>query len=156
MWGEITFSIPNCNGCTVKIWEWISNFIPYFTGHVVTYPCWELSYSLLLKGAPCRWRAVLSVGCITLGNTMHMMSGVDLISMFYLLILAVLIAWQKASNRLMFQFGELSNLMHQNYLFRQVSDSRLVYAKKQRNIIETCIENLHVGNAFNLGDLAVF
>ena len=27
-------SIPNFNGCTV--WEWISNIISHFTGHVIT------------------------------------------------------------------------------------------------------------------------
>ena len=28
---------------TVEIWEWISNFIPHFTGCVITYPCGEHS-----------------------------------------------------------------------------------------------------------------
>ena len=27
--------------CTVSVKEWISNFIPHFTGHVITYPCWD-------------------------------------------------------------------------------------------------------------------
>ena len=27
----------------VKVWKWISNFIPNFTGHVITYPCWDWS-----------------------------------------------------------------------------------------------------------------
>ena len=30
MWDEIT---------TVEFWEWISNFIPYSTGYVISYPC---------------------------------------------------------------------------------------------------------------------
>ena len=38
MWDKITYSFPNFNGCTVEVWEWISNFIPHFTGHVITYP----------------------------------------------------------------------------------------------------------------------
>ena len=25
---EITYPIPNFNGATVEVWEWISNFIP--------------------------------------------------------------------------------------------------------------------------------
>ena len=29
----------------------MSNFIPQFTGHVITYPCWDLSETLLVKGA---------------------------------------------------------------------------------------------------------
>ena len=39
----ITDPFPN-------FWEWISHFIPHFTGHVITYPCWDLSLSTLLKG----------------------------------------------------------------------------------------------------------
>ena len=39
-WNEITYPFPNFNGATVDVWEWISNFIPHFTGHVITYPCW--------------------------------------------------------------------------------------------------------------------
>ena len=34
---EITYPFPNFN---VKVWEWISNFIPYYMA-VITYPCWE-------------------------------------------------------------------------------------------------------------------
>ena len=30
------------HGATVEVWEWISNFITHFTGHVITYPCWVL------------------------------------------------------------------------------------------------------------------
>ena len=39
MWDEITYPFSNFNGCTVEVWEWISNFIPHFTGHVITYTC---------------------------------------------------------------------------------------------------------------------
>ena len=39
VWDEITYPFPNFNGCTVEVWERISNFIPHFTGHVITYPC---------------------------------------------------------------------------------------------------------------------
>ena len=38
MWDEITYPFSNFNGATVEVWEWRSNFIPYFTGHVITYP----------------------------------------------------------------------------------------------------------------------
>ena len=27
----------------------MSNFIPYFTGHVITYPCWDGGWSILVK-----------------------------------------------------------------------------------------------------------
>ena len=42
VWGEMTYPFPNFNGCTVEVWEWISNFMPHFIGHVITYPCWDL------------------------------------------------------------------------------------------------------------------
>ena len=35
------YPFPNFNGATVDVWEWISYFIPHFTGHVITYPCWD-------------------------------------------------------------------------------------------------------------------
>ena len=39
VWVKITYSFPKFNGATVEVWEWLSNFIPHFTWHVVTYPC---------------------------------------------------------------------------------------------------------------------
>ena len=38
---RITYPFPNFNGCTVEVWEGISNFIPHFTGYLITYPCWH-------------------------------------------------------------------------------------------------------------------
>ena len=38
---EITYPFLNFNGATVEVQEWISNFIPYFTRQVITYPCWD-------------------------------------------------------------------------------------------------------------------
>ena len=35
---EITYLFPNFNGATVEVWEWISNFISHFIGHVIVYP----------------------------------------------------------------------------------------------------------------------
>ena len=51
VWDEITYPFPNFNGCTVDVWEWISNFILHIIGHVMTYPCWDLSYTMIVKGA---------------------------------------------------------------------------------------------------------
>ena len=31
------FPIPKLSGCTVKIWEWISNFIPHFIMQLPTH-----------------------------------------------------------------------------------------------------------------------
>ena len=41
IWDEITYPFLNFNGATVEVKEWISNFIPHLTGHVITYPCWD-------------------------------------------------------------------------------------------------------------------
>ena len=38
---EITYPFPNFNGCTVEVWEWISNFITHFMMDVITYSCWD-------------------------------------------------------------------------------------------------------------------
>ena len=37
------------DGATIEVWEWVSNFIPHFTGYVITYPC-DQSYTMLVKG----------------------------------------------------------------------------------------------------------
>ena len=54
VWDEITYPFPNFNGCTNDVWESISNFIPHFTGHVITYPYWDQRQTMLVKGAPDR------------------------------------------------------------------------------------------------------
>ena len=41
VWDEITYPFQNFNDTTVEVWEWINNFIPHFSGHVFTYPCWD-------------------------------------------------------------------------------------------------------------------
>ena len=40
---EVTYSFPNFTGATVEVWECMNYFIPHFTGHVITYPCWDKS-----------------------------------------------------------------------------------------------------------------
>ena len=46
VWDEITYPFSKFNGATVdngapvEVWKWISYFIPQFTVHVITYPCW--------------------------------------------------------------------------------------------------------------------
>ena len=37
MWDEISYPFPNFSGCTVEVWEWISNFIPQFMIAAITY-----------------------------------------------------------------------------------------------------------------------
>ena len=51
MWDDITYPFPNFNGCTVEVWEWISNFIPPILMDVIIYPCWYYSYNPFIKGA---------------------------------------------------------------------------------------------------------
>ena len=46
---EITYPFPNFNDTTVEVKELISNLIPHFTGHVITYPCWDQILSMLKK-----------------------------------------------------------------------------------------------------------
>ena len=45
---EITYPFLNFNGATVEVWEWISNFTPCFTEHMIIYPCWDKSKSMLV------------------------------------------------------------------------------------------------------------
>ena len=37
VWDGIISPFPNFNGTTIEVGEWKSNFIPHFTGHVITY-----------------------------------------------------------------------------------------------------------------------
>ena len=41
VWDRITYRFPNFNGCTVGVWEWISNFISHLILDVIIYPCWD-------------------------------------------------------------------------------------------------------------------
>ena len=34
------------------MWEWIIDFISHIIGHVITYPWWDYSSSMWVKGAP--------------------------------------------------------------------------------------------------------
>ena len=43
VWDEITYPFPNFNSGTVEVWEWMNNFNPQLTGHVITSLCWDLS-----------------------------------------------------------------------------------------------------------------
>ena len=36
----------------IEVLEWINNLIPRFTVHVITFPCKDYSYLILVKGAP--------------------------------------------------------------------------------------------------------
>ena len=51
-WDEISYLLPNFNGWTVEVWVWMNNIIPHFTRHMITFACWDFSYSMLVKGTP--------------------------------------------------------------------------------------------------------
>ena len=36
-WVELIIPFANFNGTTVEVWEWKSNFIQHFSGHLITY-----------------------------------------------------------------------------------------------------------------------
>ena len=50
VWDEITYPFPNFNGCKIEVWDWKTNSIPHFIIDVITHPCWNLSWSMLVKG----------------------------------------------------------------------------------------------------------
>ena len=39
VWDEITYAYSNFNGCTIEVWEWISNFFPHLKIRAITFPC---------------------------------------------------------------------------------------------------------------------
>ena len=45
-------STPDFSGSTTWVWVWKGNFISHFSVRVITYPCWELSWSMSVKGGP--------------------------------------------------------------------------------------------------------
>ena len=38
---EITYPFSNFNGVAVEAWEWWRNFTQHFTGHAISYSCWN-------------------------------------------------------------------------------------------------------------------
>ena len=38
---QCAMKFPIFNVAAFEVWEWMSDFIPHFTGHVVTYLCWD-------------------------------------------------------------------------------------------------------------------
>ena len=50
MCDNITYSFPNFNDAAFEAWEGENNFISHLIGHVVTYPCWDLSEPMVAYG----------------------------------------------------------------------------------------------------------
>ena len=51
-WDELTYQFPKFNGCTVKVWEWISNFIPHFVMDAICLPVLGLKLNHVSKRDP--------------------------------------------------------------------------------------------------------
>ena len=63
VWGEITHPFPNFNGAISEVCEWISNFTSHFSGHVITYPCWD---KMLIRVNKMRcWLCVQSISSMS-------------------------------------------------------------------------------------------
>ena len=43
MWAEITYPFSKLKGTAVEVWKWATKWIPHFTGHMITFPYWDLS-----------------------------------------------------------------------------------------------------------------
>ena len=61
---EITYSFQNFNGAAVKVWKRISNFIPQYTEHMITYPCWDQILIHANKRSP--WSPFIVFCCVWL------------------------------------------------------------------------------------------
>ena len=48
---EIAHPFGIFNRFTDEVWEWIGDFTPHFIMDVITYPCWDQSWNVLVKGA---------------------------------------------------------------------------------------------------------
>ena len=46
-WDEVTLSLHK-----LQLWEWMSNLIPHFIMAIITYPWWDCSEFMLVKGSP--------------------------------------------------------------------------------------------------------
>ena len=49
---KLLYQLADTNGCTVDIWEWISDDRSPFIMEVIIYPCWYFQLSMIAKGAP--------------------------------------------------------------------------------------------------------
>ena len=59
VWDENIYPFANFNSAAVEVWEWMSNFIPHFAGHMFTYPDWDLELIGVSKTGLCYlWYAI--------------------------------------------------------------------------------------------------
>ena len=57
VWDEITYPFPNFNGCTVEVWEWVSNFMSHFIMDAITYRfhLWEPDFQMRVDCATIKY-----------------------------------------------------------------------------------------------------
>ena len=51
VWDEIACQFLDFNCCTVVVWEWMGGFISHFVMGVIVCPCWDWSWTVLVKRA---------------------------------------------------------------------------------------------------------
>ena len=53
VWDKITYPFQSLNGlfALLHFWEWANNFIPRIIMDEITYPYWDWSWSMLIKGS---------------------------------------------------------------------------------------------------------
>ena len=77
VWDKITYPFPNSNVCTVEVWEWLCNIIPHFIGYVITNPCSNQSWTMLVEWEP-ELQSPAPPACIA-KNVWHYKSDADLL-----------------------------------------------------------------------------
>ena len=65
---ELIHSFTKYNCTIIEVCKGMNNFIPHFTGHVITYPCWHLCFSASEETFNKFHRACIMLGNLILGN----------------------------------------------------------------------------------------
>ena len=72
---ETTSPFPNFNGCTVEVWEWISNFIHYWLWMWLFIHAGIDVKPMLVKGNGLQCIPEIMFCCVLLSNIFHYPSG---------------------------------------------------------------------------------
>ena len=86
----IQILISNFDGAAIEVWEWLSNFTPHFTAHMITYPWWDQSLSILVKGSQAsEWRVEIFI-IVTSATLCCALSNLSSLYLKYLFLLKML------------------------------------------------------------------
>ena len=69
MLDEITYTFPNVNGTTFEVSEKISNFISHIIMAAITWPGWDQSETIWVKGATGKRRQTYGLAVASLKDT---------------------------------------------------------------------------------------